>query len=109
MKAQTLGLSLLLSAAPAVRAVPSSELQHVLANIAEYADAATGGLFGTVAKGVSVALDELEHVAEEKIHWTEETTEKWFDGLGREMIKQNGLTCASRAPSLMHIYHAQLT
>ena len=45
MKAQTLGLSLLLTATPAVRAVSSSELQHVLANIAEYTDAATGGLY----------------------------------------------------------------
>ena len=101
MKAQTLGLSLLLSAAPAALAVPSSELQHVLTNIADYADAATGGLFGTVAKGVSAVLDDIEHVAEDKGHSVEEATEKWVNWLGRKMIKQNGLTCTSAAPSLM--------
>lgn len=70
-------------------------LQHFFANIAEYSDAATGGLFGAVAKGVSSALDEIEHVAREKVYWTEDNTEKWFGGLGREMIEQNGPTCAS--------------
>ncbi|KZV76370.1 hypothetical protein PENSPDRAFT_646398 [Peniophora sp. CONT] len=92
MKGLSLGLSLLLTAVSAVHAVPSSELQHVFANIAEYADAATGGLFGTVAKGMNNAIGEIANIAEEEIRWNEGAAEKWVDGLGREMIKQNGLT-----------------
>jgi hypothetical protein len=97
-------LTLLLTAAPAALAVPSSEFQVVLNNVAQYTEAATGGLFGTVSKGLAGAVEAVEAAlasSEDGIakagQWAADElagAEQWADALGRQFVKQNGLICA---------------
>ena len=68
-------------------AVPTSDLQAVLAEVGDL----SGGVFGGIAKGI-------EHVAEGVFNKASERVEQWvYDG--REFVKQDGLVCECLAQS----------
>lgn len=76
-----------LLALPGAFAVPNSELQDVINELAGYTDL-TQAIFGQAAKGVAHVVEDVEKALTKGA----KEAESWMDK-GREFVKQSGITC----------------